>query len=404
MYILYLQYSYLLDAFLGFLVIIALACLFVPLFYYLGPVLKNRKAEILNSFSDSALEEYFITFFPASYNLSKTTLSGSGIGNIIDQSKKSSNEKEKSIFLRSLFKDCCGKNLSAKRFAVPLITLLFHCALGLVFASVAIRPFLLQIFRIEVELPDFKWYHFGAIASFAGGYMWVAQYIIRRVQQRRLSPYNIFYAVFRLLISVPVALALSAFVQNILSPSMLCAFCFMLGALPTDYLLMLMRKVAIARTGIPQQTTEVSSGLLNLQGITKKQVEDFQNEGIETILQLAYADPIDITVRTGYSFSYIIDCCSQALAWLTFEERMQVLRKYGLRGAMEVTTFEREIDRDYDQDENTTDQEVSMATKTLESIAKDLNMEKDVVRRMFYELAWDPYSQLFYNIWQTECN
>jgi hypothetical protein len=85
----------------------------VPFFYYLGSVLKNRKNEILNSFSDSALEEYFMTFFPASYNKTRTVFSEAGAKNNIDQSSTSLKQVEKSnLLLISLFKDCCGKNIS----------------------------------------------------------------------------------------------------------------------------------------------------------------------------------------------------------------------------------------------------------------------------------------------------
>ena len=46
--------------------------------------------------------------------------------------------------------------------------------------------------------------------------------------------------------------------------------------------------------------------------------ERYKDEGITTICGLAYADPIDLTIRTNFDFNYVVDCVSQALMWIYF--------------------------------------------------------------------------------------
>jgi hypothetical protein len=164
-----------------------------------------------------------------------------------------------------------------------------------------------------------------------------------------------------------------------------------------------MRKLNTDKLGTKEDIEETSN-VMNLQGIGREQAERFSEEGIENVLQLAYCDPVDIAIRTGYSFSYVVDCCSQALAWLCFEKSMDTLRKYGIRGAQEIVTFVYEISRLANDEKEIQDEELAWAEKTLDVMASDLNMDKIALRRTFDEIAYDPYSQMLNDIWQSDWN
>jgi hypothetical protein len=242
------------------------------------------------------------------------------------------------------------------------------------------------------------------MAGFAGGYLYVIRLLNSRWQERTLSPSDLFDCSVRLLISVPVALAFSALLSGPFSKSALYALCFMLGAFPTDTLITFMRRTAASKFNLEDSFDEAATGLSNLQDIRRNQAEIFSKEGVGTILQLAYSDPVDLTIRTGFSFNYVIDCCSQALAWVRFEDTMSKMRKYGLRGAQEIVTFVYELNRGTEQSEEVMDEEQKRAESTLGVLATELKLDKTALNRALEEIAFDPFSQFLNDIWQPEWN
>jgi hypothetical protein len=87
--------------------------------------------------------------------------------------------------------------------------------------------------------------------------------------------------------------------------------------------------------GVELGPTE-KSDLLGLDGIDKPLVERLAIEDITSIVQLAYCDPIQLTMRTNLSFNAVVDLVSQALAWVYLGEKLTAIRPLGCRGAYEV--------------------------------------------------------------------
>lgn len=129
--------------------------------------------------------------------------------------------------------------------------------------------------------------------------------------------------------------------------------------------------MASRRLGLSEAGDEGKSELEKLQGITPGLAERFQDEGASTILQLAYADPIDLTIRANLSFNFVIDCVSQAVAWLYFEKKLAVTRRYSLRGAHEIHTCVVELDG-------------------------------TVLAKVLRQIAYDPYIEFNHDIWSND--
>jgi len=379
-------------------VVLPVLILAVPIFMYLisGWVLRRR--EILSSFTDNALKEYFQVFFQTEY---MAAIAAKPPEEKTDRKKpKPSPDADDDepqpdmVQLRQAFTKKFAKCFGISRFIVPsglllLITGVFLYFLVREVGSVGAVPSFTDPSNALV-----------AVAGFAGGYMWILYSLIRLMQQRQLKPADLYWNCFRLIIAVPMAFAL---VQP-LPVSLKLPVAFMLGAFPTYTLMTFMRRKAAPALGMEGSFEEAESTLLNLQGISKDQAEAFSLEGVGTVLQLAYADPVDLTVRTGFSFSYVVDCCSQALAWLCFHTELPKLRKYGLRGAQEICTFTFELNRETDQSKSIMDDEEKMAKKTLAAVAAELSINSEVFRRTCYEIAYDPYSQFLYEVWQPQWN
>jgi hypothetical protein len=221
--------------------------------------------------------------------------------------------------------------------------------------------------------------------------MWVLHDFIKRAQQQDIVPANVFWASFRFLIAVPLGFAIATLFKKELG----IAVAVFLGAFPTRTLFTIFRREVTSRLKMASPENIPVHELKSLQGIERDQAERFEDEGIVTILQLAYSDPIDLTIRTNFSFSYVVDCCSQALAWLYFQQDLPKMRRYSLRGGQEIRTLISEIDGENNGDP----QEQKQAKKCRDIVAKELKMNPEVFERTLREVAADPYTDFLCEIW-----
>lgn len=384
-----------------------LIVLIIPILYYLFTGWKLRRNEIVTSFTGDGILRYYETFFQRKHKEIVELLEITD-EQITKQTKKDINNpesddedvrltKEQNSKLIEKFDDYYDLTFGKKRFIVPVLFLIL-----VILATTFLILFLAfnnKILELFYKSENYEKLVITALAGFLGSYMWILQFLINRIQGRQLSPLDIYWASFRVIISIPVSLAITTIIED---PLKYC-IAFILGAFPTTTLFKMMRVLFSSKVGFKEETDQTSV-LLNLQGIGRKQAEKFSEEGVETILQLAYSDPVDLTIRSGYSFSYVVDCCSQALAWLYFENSMETLRKYGIRGAQEIITLNNELNRKASDDPETQDEEEILAKIALNKMAAELKMNKDALQRTFDNIAYDPYAQLLNDIWHSEWN
>jgi len=133
--------------------------------------------------------------------------------------------------------------------------------------------------------------------------------------------------------------------------------------------------------------------LERLQSITTTTAERYSDEGVTTILQLAYADPVAHTIRTSFGFSYVVDCVSQALAWIYFEDDLKKMRKYSLREVQEIANLIDELN-----DGNR--MQKARAKLMIEQLATELKVNPQILARTVREVHGDPYTQFLCNVWQ----
>ena len=219
--------------------------------------------------------------------------------------------------------------------------------------------------------------------------MWVAYDQIRRWRIYDFTSNDIYKYSFRFLIAIPLGISFAAAIQDPVG----IPFAFFLGTFPTDTLLTYGRRIVSERLKIGEKGGDEKSELEQLQCLNKKELERFHNEGITNILQLAYSNPIELTLRTNFDFNYIIDCISQSLLWIYVGNDIEKLRLLGLRGAQEVCAV---IDfcEDKDHDEKAT------ATACLEEVSRKLNLPIDVVKFTLLQVSEDPYSKFICDVWK----
>ena len=252
-----------------------------------------------------------------------------------------------------------------------------------------------------------------SIFSLAGAYVWVTYDLILRVRQNDVVTSDINRATLRLLISLPFGFAISAF-AGVLSGSEVKlstgALAFFVGAFPTNSVLKFMRRTA----GTALKMDADANGdniqqLTKIDGVSGPIAERLIDEGVKTDLQLAYSDPITLTIKTGMDFSFILDCCGQALVRMYFnDEQMPVVLKFGLRTSIEVKALH-DVLSTYDdavivalalgtdEPDRTPAQEAAQAM--LEEFARALVMDTNSVRFILAQIAEDPYTMFAVGIW-----
>jgi hypothetical protein len=187
-----------------------------------------------------------------------------------------------------------------------------------------------------------------AIWSLAGAYIWVTYDLIFRVRQNDVVTSDINRATLRLLLSMPFGFAITTFADAVDSTHVRIAagaLAFFVGAFPTDTVIKFMRRTAFLSLKLDANANDDSlKQLLKIDGITTPVAERLVDEGIRTNLQLAYADPISLTIKTGMDFAFIVSCCGHAMVRTYFNDRqMEIVEKYGLLSGLEMITLNKAL-------------------------------------------------------------
>jgi hypothetical protein len=334
-----------------------LAVLVLPVLLYLWSGWPVRRAEIFGTMSDRAVRLYFRQFFPA-------------------QTLPARHPTE-------AFRRHYHRRYGRQHFIVPILLMVAVAAVSL---GLAVRTAVgwLAGGAHPTGLPPI------AVAAVAGAYMWVATDVISRCRGRALAPVDLYWSALRFIIAIPVGFAFAGIFKDEAGAPL----AFVLGAFPTRTLITVIRRIAARRLGLSETGEGAQSELEKLQGISTGNAERFSDEGVSTILQLAYADPVDLTIRTSFAFNYVVDCVSQALAWIYFEGSLAKLRACSLRGGYEIYTVISDLDGDDPAAAKT-------ARATIDCVAAEVGQKPVVFETTLRQIAEDPYTEFNYAIWNV---
>jgi hypothetical protein len=238
------------------------------------------------------------------------------------------------------------------------------------------------------------------VASALGGaFVWVISDEIDRLRRRDFSSSDMYYYVFRILLAVPFAWAIAAVSADgkVLGLAASIPLAFFLGAFPTQTLFTIARRIGAQQLKLgDSQDDSGSLELETLQSVGKSSAERFKDEGVATITSLAYSDPVDLTIRTNFDFNYVVDCVSQALAWIYFQKDCGKLYEFSLRGAQEIISVTRSADG---TDGVNDPDKKARSIQTIKDAAAKLGLSLDAFRSTLDQIADDPYTRFLYNAW-----
>ncbi len=282
------------------------------------------------------------------------------------------------------FERCFARQYGRRHYIVPLILLGFLAGAGMWATARSLHAWT-GLTNDSSPAPAIL------IAAFLGAYIWVVQDQLRRFRNENFTAHDVYACSFRFLFQVPLAYCLPALVESDKSVPL----AFLLGTLPTGVLMTAGRRIVSKwlKFGESEETGETE--LIQLQCVGRSHAERFEDEGYLSIAQLAWADPVDITLRTNFDFFFVFDCQNQALLWVYLGPKVKDVYKYSLRGAQEATYL---LERLKSEDEETK----KAAWKALSGAAIALYMDPESLRCTLAEVKDDPYTKFLCALWEEK--
>jgi hypothetical protein len=343
-------------AFVYAICVVAWLITLVPCVTYLTGDWRSRRDllfAVINS--DGALRLYYTQFFPSEVSV------------ISD--------------FRTRFSRDFTRRYGRQHYIVPMFLLFVVVGLGMWWIAETILSWL-HVDAILSPLPRI------AAAAFLGAYAWVLLDQFSRFRRQDFTKHDIYNAVYRFLIAVPLGYSFASVAKEDLGV----AIAFFIGTFPTQSITKFGSRFFIQKTGLGEAESDRPNELTKLQGVGRDNAERFQELGITTIVELAWVDPVDITIRTNFDFNYIVDCVSQALLWVYFEDKTKLLYPLGFRGAQETISTLREVDSN------------PTAKAAVASAAKLLDIDEEAFKNAANQVVADPYARFIDELWSYAPN
>jgi hypothetical protein len=304
------------------LIIVLIPCVVVfPVIRYMRAGQKIKQLEILDGQSPDAAGHYFKMFC-------RTTV-------IRDRAEDNARE------LKAIYERWYGSHW----FAWPLAIVTVVATIGAYVEVTAATVLFCEAATCAAQVPLVFALPIPAMTALAGAFIWVTNDFITRARRLEFSPSDVHWGTLRIAGSIPLGYAFVYFYASIppgAEPAKMTAAAFVafaIAAFPLNETHRMLRRLFLGQSkfaeflSLPSETDEV----VKLQGVNNDIATRLAKEDITTITQVAYCDPIRISMRSGLSFNFITDCMNQALAWEYLEEGMNIIRPLGFRGAVELS-------------------------------------------------------------------
>lgn len=331
--------------------------LLLPAVMYLGIAWPKRRELLFGRLSPAAIRLYYEQFFP-SYVLPPGDAP-----------------------LRSRFRKDFHKLYGRRHYILPLALMAIISGAGIWITARSLQGSLCFSASVRTSLPI-------AISAFLGAYAWVLYDQFARCRSGDFTSHDVYAAVYRFLIAIPLGVSLAAFAR----PEVGMGMAFLLAAFPTTTLFTFARRLVSKNLGVGEGKEGGQLELEKLQSIGRSNAERYLDEGVSTIAELAWANPIDLMVRTNRELNFVIDSISQALLWVYLEDGVQKLYPLSLRGAQEVSTL-------LDDLASRNPKAKAGAERSLQTAAGLMGLDRESLLYTLLIVKRDPYAQFLVNVW-----
>lgn len=346
--------------------LVAWVILLMPALVYLATTWGYRRELLFDRLSPEAIRLYYQQFVPSSG----------------PKRRNHASKRVREDDMTTQFRRDFGRLYGKRHYVLPLLLLALIAGLGLRATAQSIQGWL-------GWTPNIKSFSPIAISAFLGGYAWVLYDQFRRYRTGDFTVHDVYNAIYRFLIAVPLGISMGSLLKDNAGVGV----AFLLAAFPTSSLIDLSKRLASQKLGLGENEKGGPLELEKLQWVGRSNAERYVDEGFTTITELAWGDPIALTIKTNREFIFVLDSVSQALLWVYFEDRVRLLYPLGLRGAQDVST----LFQDLDSEDHTIKR---AAEKNLKAAAALLDLEEETFKYTLLSVKEDPYAKFIFNVWQ----
>jgi hypothetical protein len=296
---------------------------------------ETRYNEFVNRLNRDALTAYLQQFWE------KHTANADGFiaWTLEECEDKTVTQKQLDICIESIFDDLYHKQYGQSAFFVPLALLSFTIFLSTVL-GILIYQDQIAIILESVDVTII------AIASMAGAYLYIVSDTIQSVRQRSLNASTLYWYTLRMLLAIPIGVALTSFILPDVQPFV----AFGLGVLPIDQLIKGLRRLSAEKLNLTVAEEE-SDQLIRLEGVTGRISSLLIAEGVDSIEQIITVDPVLLSIRTGLPFKFILHLGSQAIVRRYLGITTEKLVPLGLADACSIAALVADLDKNNSKDD-----------------------------------------------------
>jgi hypothetical protein len=171
------------------------------------------------------------------------------------------------------------------------------------------------------------------VAALSGAYLSVGLNLFSRIASLSLLPSDLNYYSLRMTVAPAMGFALSAVAGSV---NAIVLVSFAITLLPISDILTWLRSLAAKSLNITDSPQDGTDKLINLPGVDSDLAARLQEQGITTIRQFADTDPVQLSMRSGLDFAFVVSLVDEALAWPYFGKRLVALSAFGWSGVSDI--------------------------------------------------------------------
>jgi len=232
-----------------------------------------------------------------------------------------------------------------------------------------------------------------ALAAISGAYTFVIAALVTAAMNYDLPPLMLTNSALRLLVAAPVGYAVASFGSG--NPDF---YAFAIGAFPIDTVQKMLGRLSAKYLNTSDNDPIIADSADKAQaldGVDLPMAENLSSGGITTATQLAYCDPVQLSLRTNIDFDVILDLQSEALAYIYLGGQLDLIRPLGLRGAVEIAN----LMEDEPSPPTPAGQPKSNFDLAFAAAQVAAKIDAGGLRNCFNEIAKDPYTVFLVESW-----
>jgi hypothetical protein len=232
-----------------------------------------------------------------------------------------------------------------------------------------------------------------AVLALAGAYVWSVYEAISRTRSEEMTPDDLYELALRFLTAVPIG-----YVATLLSiDSADGAAAFVVSAFPLRDVKRMFQERLLKRAEA-QGTEDRDSLTATIPGLSYSARTRLGELGINTYLDLAYSDPIELMAQSGFSLRQLLSWTDKALLAVYAGDRAPKFAAAGLPCALDVKEFYQDHCFDGDSGELKDWSRCPVMAELASAVGIALPLLPETLCRVY----WNPHVRLLDALWYVE--